>query len=121
VPRGSSEELKVLRPPSSTADGHEFIADFSNVGREIAVTGPGVGTLSTLPNNRIGPLSGTSMAAPVIAGAAACLLSNDPAIYGMARNRSRSNAIERLLQTNCGRRGFGLTFEGFGMPQSALV
>ena len=121
VPAGSGEELQIVRPPYSTADTLEFIAGFSNVGPQIAVTGPGVGAISTLPNNRIGPLSGTSMAAPVIAGAAACLLSQNPGIHGMMRDRTRSAAIERLLQTNCAQRGFGLVFEGFGLPQSPMV
>jgi subtilisin len=121
VPPGSSEELQIVRPPYSSADPLEFIAGFSNVGPQIAVTGPGVGAISTLPNNRIGPLSGTSMAAPVIAGAAACLLSQNPGIHAMIRDRTRSNAIEHLLQTNCAQRGFGLMFEGFGLPQSPIV
>ncbi|MBI5318947.1 S8 family serine peptidase [Bradyrhizobium sp.] len=121
VPPGSAEELQIVRPPYSTADALEFIAGFSNVGPQIAVTGPGVGAISTLPNNRIGPLSGTSMAAPVIAGAATCLLSQNPGVHGMIRDRTRSAAIERLLQASCAQRGFGLVFEGLGLPQSPTV
>lgn len=120
-PAGSGEELQVLRPPKSTADAKEFIAGFSNVGPEIAVTAPGVGAISTLPNNKIGPLSGTSMAAPVAAGAAACLLSQQVAIFTLPRNQARSAAIENLLKMNCAQRAFGPTFEGFGLPQSPLV
>ena len=61
------------------------------------------------------------MAAPVAAGAAACLLSRDQVVFGMARTRARSDAIERLLLTHCVRRGFGDVFEGFGLPDPALV
>jgi subtilisin family serine protease len=120
-PAGSVEEADVLRPPTSQVDPAEFIAAFSNVGQQICVTSPGVGALSTLPNDAYGPLSGTSMASPVAAGAAAALLSKDPAIFGMARNRSRSDAIYNMLVQNCVRRRFGSTFEGFGLPDPATV
>lgn len=120
-PAGSYFESSVLRPPNSTRDAQEFIADFSNVGPEIAVTGLGVGVLSTLPNNEFGPMSGTSMAAPVVAGCAASLLSQNQAINSMTRDRARSDAIERLLQTNCQTRGFGSNFEGYGLPNETVV
>lgn len=120
-PVGSLEEAEVLRPPQSLVDPSEFIAEFSNIGPQIAVTAPGVGVLSTLPNNGSGPLSGTSMAAPVAAGAAACLLSNDPVIYSMSRNRSRSDAIERLLQSHAVRRQFGTVYEGYGLPDPSAI
>jgi subtilisin len=119
-PAGSLEDADVQVPPSG-ADPDEFIAAFSNVGPQIAVTAPGVGVLSTLPGNQFGPMSGTSMAAPVAAGAAACLLSRDPVVFGMARTRARSDAIEKLLQTNCVRRNFGAVYEGYGMPDPGSV
>jgi subtilisin len=120
-PTGSLEEADVLRPPISSIDTNEFIAEFSNAGHQIAVTGPGVGAVSTLPNNNYGPLSGTSMAAPVITGAVACLLSRNATINAMARDRARSDTIEKLLLSNCIRRGFGLTYEGYGLPDPTVI
>jgi subtilisin len=119
-PAGSLEQADVMLSPAGS-DPDEFIAAFSNVGPQIAVTAPGVGVLSTLPGQLFGPMSGTSMAAPVAAGATACLLSRDPVLFGMARTRARSDAIERLLLTSCVKRGFGAVFEGFGLPDPALV
>lgn len=120
-PSGSLDEVSILRPPASSKDQREFIADFSNVGPQIHVTAPGVGVLSTLPRGAFGPMSGTSMSSPVVAGAAAALLSNDPSIFLMQRDAARSSTIEKLLLANCDRRGFGVKFEGHGIPDPAQV
>jgi subtilisin len=119
-PPGSLCEGENIRPPHA-ANPDEFIAGFSNFGPEVAITAPGVGVISTLPKDRYGPYSGTSQAAPVVTGAAACLLSRHPQIYGMPRNRARSDALERLVQSACIKRGFGPEFEGHGLPDPALV
>jgi subtilisin len=122
-PSGSIFEYNVLRPPHSTAYVDEFIASFSNIGPEIAVTAPGVGVISTLLNGGYGVMSGTSQAAPVVTGAAACLLSRaqDPDIYNMTRNAKRSAMLEKLVQSSCIPRGFGLSYEGYGLPDPKLV
>lgn len=120
-PVGSVEEGSILRPPSSTVDAKEFMADFTSIGQQVFATGPGVGILSTLPNNLFGAMSGTSMAAPVVAGAAACLLSRDPTVFGMSRDRARGDAIEALLARTCTPRGFGSIYEGRGLPDPATI
>ena len=119
-PAGSLDEGEVHRPPYAR-NPKEFIAGFSNVGTKVDLTAPGVGLLSTLPGNSFGPMSGTSMAAPVAAGAAACLLSRHPSILAMPRNRTRSDAMERLILSRCSRRGFGIVCEGYGMPDPTQV
>lgn len=120
VPPGALEETRVLRPPAGT-DPADFVASFSNVGPQTAATGPGVGVLSTLPGNGFGPMSGTSMAAPVVAGAVASLLSQNPDVFAMARDTARSEAIASLLRDNCTPLGFGPEFEGAGLPDPAIV
>jgi subtilisin len=61
------------------------------------------------------------MAAPVITGAAACLLSRDTVVHGMPRAATRSAAIERLVQSNCIQRQFGTVYEGYGLPDPGKV
>ncbi len=120
-PPGAFEEMTVSEELKGNKDQNEFIATFSNFGKQISVTALGVGVLSTLPGNSFGSCSGTSMAAPVVSGAAASLLSQRPDIYNMPRNRVRSDAIQQLLFDSCITRGFPPEYEGHGMPDPDKV
>jgi subtilisin family serine protease len=68
-------------------------ASFSNFGRNVEVSAPGVNVWSSIPNDTYTFLDGTSMAAPHVAGLAALVWS---------MNRSLTNAQVRLrLERSC--------------------
>jgi subtilisin family serine protease len=64
----------------------------SNFGAHVDIAAPGVGILSTIPGNTYGTKTGTSMAAPLVAGTAALVWANNP-------TWTRSQVEERLLKT----------------------
>jgi subtilisin family serine protease len=67
---------------AATTD-YDFMASFSNYGsRLVHIASPGVLILSTLPNNRTGTMSGTSMATPFISGMAALAMREAPFLTG---------------------------------------
>ena len=59
-------------------DVDDTFANFSNYGYDVDLIAPGKCIWSTLPDNRYGYSSGTSMAAPAVTGAAALFMSTRP-------------------------------------------
>ncbi|MGQ0826199.1 MAG: S8 family serine peptidase [Actinomycetota bacterium] len=61
-------------------DDSDAVASFSNSSEALELWAPGVGIVSSLPGNRTGAMTGTSMATPHVAGALAVLDEHFPSI-----------------------------------------
>lgn len=111
-PAGAAQALTIQKPCGT--DRKNFMANFSNVGSEVGLTGPGVGIVSTYPGG-YAVMDGTSMACPAVTGALARVLARQSRILNLARDQKRSDAIIHLALKTAEELGFGATFEGAGL------
>lgn len=82
-------------------------ASFSNYGKKkVSAFAPGVGILSTIPGNRYGKMSGTSMATPIAAGAIGLLMAENPNMSPVeVRDRVEATAVRNGLLDGMSRSG----------------
>ena len=95
----AAEGVYGLLPVGASNAGRQ-IAPFSNFGPWVDIAAPGDGITSSVPGGGFGTWSGTSMAAPLAAGAAALVRALNPAI-------SPRDITRRLIRTGanlCGTR-----------------
>jgi subtilisin len=117
-PRDATQAEEVERPFGRKFGGERcFVARFSNRGRDIDLAAPGVGVMSTLPNDRYGVMDGTSMACPVATGVIARRLARRPALLAMPRQTARADEIERIARTSTLDLLLVRDLQGDGLPQ----
>lgn len=113
-PAGAMQVQTVTEPIGKE---QSFIADFSNTGPEIDLTGPGVGVISCIPHDRFGVMDGTSMACPAVTGALARRLAADKATFSMPRDADRADAIVKLALRTARDMGLPPLAQGAGLAQ----
>lgn len=86
--------LNQINVAASTTSG--LLIGFSNYGRRsVHVAAPGVGIYSTIPGNQVETMSGTSMAAPIVSGAAALLWSAVPSATAAQIKKALIQSVDR--------------------------
>ena len=119
---GNNGSSKILYPANyssviavSAVDQNDAFASFSNYGKKIELSAPGVGIKSTLSGGGYGAYSGTSMATPHVSGVAALIISSGIA-SGSAAVRERLDSTAEDL----GSAGKDVYF-GFGLIDAAAA
>ena len=92
--------LQANSAQNATAGSSWTRLNSSNFGRWVDIAAPGSDIISTVPGNQTEPKSGTSMAAPVVAGLAGLLLSNNPDMTARDLRNALLNSADPTLYEN---------------------
>jgi len=97
----------------AASDSQDGRASFSSTGPAVELIAPGVSILSTLPGDKYGTMSGTSMSSPHVAGAAA---------LAWAVNPELSNAqLRQILRDTAEDLGLRADHQGYGLVRADLA
>ena len=105
----------------AATDKNDSLAWFSNYGlTSVDLAAPGVSITSTLPGNRYGTLSGTSMATPHVSGVAALALAVDPSLTVAQLKSSLLDNVD-LIPALAGRTAAGGRLNAAAVVSSLVV
>lgn len=93
-------------------DYSKNIARFTNSNKSVDLVAPGVGIMSTYPNNKYANLQGTSMATPHVSGALALIINWSKKDFG--RKMSETEIYTQLIRHTASL-GFKKTLVGNGL------
>jgi subtilisin family serine protease len=119
-PANSYHATQVAKDTKVTQDGF-FSAKFTCFGPEIDVAAPGVGIVSSVPEDTYAAWDGTSMASPHVCGLAALMLAHHPDFKARFKLRSekRVERLFELIKDSCRALEFGdRNRSGAGLPHA---
>lgn len=104
----------------SASDSTDSLASFSNYGSNVFVAAPGVSILSSTPGSGYQSLSGTSMAAPHVAGLIALTLSYKPTLSNTEVIDAIKQSSEKVGSATYDQNGWNQYF-GYGRISAATT
>jgi len=105
----------------AASDSNNDIAYFSSRGPAVDITAPGVNILSTTNDGLTGTKSGTSMAAPHVAGTVALMLASDRSLYVNATDVVVPEKVRDKLKLTAFDIGYPSIAQGAGLIDAFLA